>query len=189
MALCNKAIDIDPDFAEAHSALGISKATYEYDWSGAEKSLVRAIDLNPGIPIVHFNYSVYLAAIGRMGEAIAEVKRCRELDPYNWEYAHPHGFMLSFARKFDQAMDQAQKTLELAPDDPFRMWPLAMAYAGKGMYDKGISLLQPYGNIPFNAAYLGYLYGKAGKAEEAQKILDDLLGRAKQGYFSAQMIA
>jgi len=57
------------------------------------------------------------------------------------------------------------------------------------MYDEGISLLQPYGNLPFNAAFLGYLYGKVGKVEEAKKILDDLLERTKKGYYLASLIA
>jgi TolB-like protein len=75
LALCLKAIDIDPNLVEAHSALGIYKATHEYDWPGAERSLKRAIDLNPGIPVVHYSYAVYLAALGRVNEAIATMKR------------------------------------------------------------------------------------------------------------------
>ena len=57
------------------------------------------------------------------------------------------------------------------------------------MYDKGISLLQKFVNVPGYAAVLGYLYGKAGKKEEAQGILDDFLTRSKKEYFSPYFIA
>ena len=57
------------------------------------------------------------------------------------------------------------------------------------MYDKAGSILQGLTNIPYYKAYLGYLYGKAGKAEEAKRILDDFLDRSKIGYFSPFMIA
>jgi len=189
ISFCQKAINIDDDLAEAHSALGIGKATYEYDWPGAESCLKRAIELNPGIPIVHYNYVVYLAAIGHMGEAIAELKKCRELDPFNWEYAQPHAWLLSFAQEYDQAIEQSQQLLKLFPNDPTSVWPLALAYTGKGIYNEGIKLLQPYYDIPFNAAYLGYLFGKADKRDEAQKILDYFLIRSEQGYFPPLMIA
>ena len=57
------------------------------------------------------------------------------------------------------------------------------------MYDKAISIMQGFRNIPVFASYLGYHYGKAGNIEEAHKILDDFMDRSKRGYFSSYLIA
>ena len=50
-------------------------------------------------------------------------------------------------------------------------------------------MLQQAKKDPVNTAKLGCLYGKAGKREEAQEILDDFLERSKRGYFSPYLIA
>ena len=87
-------------------------------------------------------------------------------------------------------MDQLQETLELDPKNPRSLSILAMAYAGKGMSDKAISIFQGIRNIPFfYLARLGYIYGKAGKIEEAQKILDDFLDQSEREYFSPYLIS
>ena len=64
-----------------------------------------------------------------------------------------------------------------------------MAYAGKGRYDEAISIIQGLRNNPYFEARLGYLYGKAGKSQEAQEILDDFLDQSERGYFSPYLIA
>ena len=64
-----------------------------------------------------------------------------------------------------------------------------MGFIGKGFHDKADSILQRLTNILYYKAYLGYLYGKAGKEEEAKKILDDFLEQSKKWYFSPYFIA
>lgn len=75
-----KAVQLDPESAEAHTSLaGIRHV--EWDWAGAEREFRRAIELNRNYATAHQWYSEYLAMLGRHEEAIAEARRAVELDP------------------------------------------------------------------------------------------------------------
>ena len=162
---------------------------YDYDWKGAESDFKRALELNPGQSDCHAGYSHYLAAIGHVDEAILEAKRAVELDPLSSWHRFAFCLLLCFSGEFDKAIEISKEFLELDPDNAFVSSTLALAYGGKGIYEKGISILQRFKDIPLFASYLGYLYGMAGKVEEAQKILNDFLEQSKKGYFSPYFIA
>jgi len=76
-----RALAIDEKLAEAHTSLGHVKRDYDWDWPGAEQEFKRAIELNPNELSAHQWYAVYLSALGRHQEAIAEIKRALDLDP------------------------------------------------------------------------------------------------------------
>src|SRR5215475_9651375 len=60
-----KALEIDASLAEARAALGITKYIYDWDWSGAETDLRRAIELDPNSVDAHRTYAQYLTVRGR----------------------------------------------------------------------------------------------------------------------------
>ena len=184
-----KALEIDEMDSDAHASMGKIKSFFEYDWPGAEINFKRAIELNPGNSDVHFHYATYLIGVGRADEAIKKMQLALELDPFSIFYNSMLGCAFHFSRQFDKAIAQSQKTLDLSPSDPMALQMLAASYAGKGMYDEGITILQQVKDIPLNQMYLGYLYGKAEKKKEAQKILDEFLERSEKGYFAPFMIA
>src|SRR5262249_43669515 len=76
-----RALQIDETLAEAHTALGLVQAFYDYDFAGAEREFKRAVELNPGSAFVHQWYGWYLSTMGRADEAVVEIRRALELDP------------------------------------------------------------------------------------------------------------
>jgi adenylate cyclase len=184
-----KALEIDEMDASALAEIGSIEGHFEYNWPGAERNIKRAIELNPGITQTHFQYSMYLIGVGRPNEAIERMKYVLELDPYSIFFHAFLGLYFYYARQFDKAIAQSQKTLKLASNEPTALSCLALSHAAKGMYDDGIKMLQKIKNIPLMEAFMGYIYSKAGKEEEAQKILGDCLDRSKQGFFSPNLIA
>jgi TolB-like protein/Tfp pilus assembly protein PilF len=187
-AFIRKAFEIDDNYGFTYVPQGLINLL-EYNWKGAEKSYRRAVELNPSQSDCHLGYSTYLAAVGRMDEAVAEIKHAVELDPLSSFHLFFLGRYLSFIGQFDQAVDKLEETLEINANHPWVLLGLALSYAGKGMYDKAISIFEGCRNIHNLAVYLGYLYGKAGKRKEAQSILDDFLDRTKRGFFSPYFIA
>jgi len=184
-----KALEIDDKYAYTYITIGINKMMQEYDWPGAEKSFKQGIELNPGLAELYLGFSCYLAAVGRIGEALVQVGRAIELDPLSIWIRMFRGYYLVASHQFDLAIDLILKDFELAPNDPLLLDPLVAAYAGKGMYDRAILSLQRFSHIPLYATHLGWHYARGGKRKEAQNILNGFLVQSDRSYFSPYMIA
>src|SRR5712691_1943965 len=75
-----KALELDDSLAEAHTSLASIKLFYDWDWTGAEVELNRAIELNPGYSLAYRMYGGYLTIVGRHSEALFYFAKVRELD-------------------------------------------------------------------------------------------------------------
>src|SRR5262249_26691627 len=110
-----RALEIDGSLAESHSALGIVRLYYEWDWAGAEVALQRALEVNSKYAWGHAFWSEWLSIMGRSQEAIAEAQLGIELDPLSASLNFKLGQHLCDGRHYDRAIDQLHKTLELDP--------------------------------------------------------------------------
>jgi TolB-like protein/Tfp pilus assembly protein PilF len=189
-----KALEIDDTLSEAHAALGYLKVHFEWDWKGAEKALKKAIELNPGNVLAYrYSYS-YFKALGRIDEAYAVLKKGLELDPLSAGINFRLGQLFYFNGEYDRAIEQFHQTIEMYPNHSPTIMFLGLSHVAKSKYEEGIELLQKSvrltkGKSPLTLGFLGYSYGVAGKTEEAQEILDEVLERREEGYFSPFFIA
>lgn len=174
-----RALEIDSNLAEAHISLAVILKNYYSEWSEAEKEFKLAIKLNPNIAYAHKEYSEYLMIMGRFNEALSEGKLTLELDPLAIVMNANLGHILYRARKYNEAILQLQKTIEMRPGvflvTPY--WHLGLSYIQNDMIDKAVEKLKKWrfstkGN-PDIMAVLAYAYGKAGKKNEAKKILKE----------------
>ena len=130
----NKALELDNNLAEAYAVRGDLKSKYEWDWVGAEKDLLRAIELEPNNDLAHGIYAELLAERGRFDEAMAEKEIALAINPNSLVYQRDRGRILYFARRYDEAIEQLKRVLEV--DENFRTaydW-LWFAHAMKGDY-------------------------------------------------------
>jgi tetratricopeptide (TPR) repeat protein len=110
----NHALKLDETLAAAHVSLGYVKALYDWDWPGAEREFQRALELSPGDADVHFAYSVtYLTPLGRLDEALAEIRRALALDPLSPFKITAAGMIFTDRREYDRAVEQYRKAIEL----------------------------------------------------------------------------
>ncbi len=195
-AAATKAVELDDTLAEAHSALATVKAQYDRDWSGAEREFRRAIEINPGYPTAHYFYGfVYLCPMGRFEEAIAELKKAVELDPFSGIVNSNLGWTLYLARQYDQAIAQYRKTLEIDPNFSVAHARLLGAYEQKGMYEEAIAeipKLPPYSPRspgPEEIAAVRQAYAVSGARAYWQKLLEIAKNKAKQRYILPSFIA
>jgi len=77
------ALRLNAKLAEPHASLGYAATRYDWDWKEAEKQFRIAIELDPKYATAHFWYGEYLTVMGRFEEAIAELKRAAELEPFS----------------------------------------------------------------------------------------------------------
>ena len=184
-----KALELDPDLPEAHTAHGLILATYEWDWVAAEREFKRSFELDPKIALAHFRYAwVELSPRGRHEEAIAEMKRAMDLDPLSLIQGANFAAVYIYARQYDNALDQAMKTYDL--DHGFfaaQNW-LAHAYNVKGMYPQAIAIAEKSLGTDFEMLpQLGYAYAKLGRRKEAEDLVAAWL--AKKTYVSSYWVA
>jgi len=188
-----KALELDDALAEAHGALAYIRTYYDWDWAGAEREFRRALALNPNDATLRHRYSRYLASLGRIEEALIEIKRARELDPLSLVIKANVGVIYYFGRQYDQAIEELRKVLEERPDFSTAHWGLGLAYEQKGMREQSLAEFEKAVTLSgrgTNAmASLGHAYAIWGKKREARKVLDELQGRAKKTNLSAYQIA
>jgi len=188
-----KALELDDTLAEAYAAFASVKAFFEWDWAGAERAFKRALELNPNYASAHVWYGLYLDALGRHEESIAERKRAQELEPLSLLINASLGNAFYLAGEYDQAIEAQRKTLELDPNFFLGHSNLGLAYEAQGMYEKAIEEHQKAvassGDAILTLASLGHAYAVSGKRAEAQKILDELNNLSKQRYVSPFRIA
>ncbi len=110
-----KALALDETLAEAHAALGYVKFYYDRDRTGGEREVRRAIDLNPSYATAHQWLGIFLSAMGRHDEALAEIKVAEQLDPRSAIIKSAAGMLFYYARRYDEALELTRQALELDP--------------------------------------------------------------------------
>ncbi|MFI5251689.1 MAG: protein kinase [Bacteroidota bacterium] len=193
-AAARKALELDPTLAEPHAALGLNRYAHQWDWKGAEQELKQAIELNPNYPTAHHWYSICLRQQGKFEESLAEIQRAQELDPLSLIINVNVAEVLLVMERYDLALEQFKKTLDLDPNFPGALQGLGIEYMLQGKYDEAISELQKIRQImdpnnPFALGDLGYAYAKAGRKDDAIKTINQLLGLTKRGYTLSDQIA
>src|SRR6185369_16633670 len=101
--------------AEAHTSLASIIAVTDWNWQGAENEYRRAIELNPNYPTAHHWYGAQLILQGRMAQAIQQLKIAQQLDPLSLGINKDLAVAFIYARDYDGALQQCQKTLEIEP--------------------------------------------------------------------------
>jgi serine/threonine protein kinase/tetratricopeptide (TPR) repeat protein len=192
-ATAMKALKLDENLAEARASLAHIRFWYEWDWPSAEREFKQAIELNPGYGTAHLWYSLYLATMGRMDEAIAEVKRAQELDPLSLIINLNVARVLYFARAFDEAMEQCLKTLEMYPNFPLGHRRLGQIYQQKRMYAEAITEFEKALALAESdtetMSVMGHTYAAWGRRTDAELSLEALKELSKRIYVSPYSIA
>jgi TolB-like protein/DNA-binding winged helix-turn-helix (wHTH) protein len=135
-----RAVLLDDFLAEGHTVLGFVKVHYDFDWAGAEREYRRGLELSPNDPYSHLFYSnSYLSPLGRHEEAIAEMKRAIEIDPFSAPVQSFLGRTYLWARRYDEALSQFKKCAEMFPGFAIDHERLAHLYTYTGKFEEAIA--------------------------------------------------
>ena len=188
-----KALSIDGDLAEAHTALGVAILHYDFNWSGAEVSFRNAIKLNPNYSAAYQLLGVYLCRVDRIGEAIIALKQAQELDPQSPINATWLAEVLRYYGETKASIRLHRKTLKSFPDFYLAHYHLAFSYIDLGDFkaaefhrEKAVSLSN---EISLTLSLQGILQAAMGNNAAVQETLNKLLRRKAEKYISAVNIA
>lgn len=172
------ALKYDDSLAEAHTSLASIMAVMDWDWQGAENEYRRAIELNPNYPTAHHWYGAQLILQGRMNEALHELKTAQQLDPLSLGINKDLAVAFIYARDYDSALKQCEKTLEIEPTFLMMSTYKAQVYQLQQKYaDATAELERAHATAPEDAeiAYgLAQAYALTGNQDEALKLANEL---------------
>jgi tetratricopeptide (TPR) repeat protein len=190
--LIERAFELDESLAAAHATLAHT-ALHEFDWTTAEREFARGTELNPNYPSARHCHSNFLAAMGRMEEAVIEAEHARELDPVSPSEQSNLASILWLSGKYERAIEAAEKALEMNPSYAGAYEDLGRVHEQIGNLDAAIEAFQKAASLAGHSqgslASLGHAYAVAGKTEEATAILSQLHEVAKVNFVSSYNFA
>jgi len=187
-----RALEIDDSIAEAYAVLAFSTLLYEWNWTGAEHLVKRALELNPNNSFAHECYSNFLLSQGRFDEGLAEIKRAEDLDPVAPKALLMTAWSLYQTRHFRESVAKARKAGDMQDNFPQGLLHLGNALTQVGRTDEAIIKLQESARLWDSGMpkfLLCFALAANGQKEEARDVLNDLLERAKTGYMKPYFIA
>ena len=184
----SKAVAIDPILAEGHAALGQAILTRDFDWSSAERQVLRAIELNPNYAAPRNWYAFQLAMEGRFTESLREAHIARDLDPMAILSRFAVAWCSYHARRFDQALSICRDTLTSEPHNFLMLYCSSFVHGRMGYHEEAIShatrLIEVMGKASHTLSTLGCAHARAGNIQEAEKILREMHTIDKERYIS-----
>jgi eukaryotic-like serine/threonine-protein kinase len=188
-----RAVDADPELAEAHAAYGFVKLHYDRDWLAAESELRKAIMLKPTNQVAHRWYAYSLSAMARHDEAFTEMERARQISPQSAVATTGVANVLFLAGRFDEAIAQGRKALELDPGAVAAHTVLRWSYEQKGMYQEALATYEQErsfaGDTPTTHAKRAHVLAAIGKTAEAREIVERIIAKRNEEWVTAYEIA
>jgi tetratricopeptide (TPR) repeat protein len=191
-----KALELDDRLAEAHVAWGRLQLFDDWDWKGAENSIIRALELDPNNLDGHFYYSLVHLGAGRLAEAIAEIQTAEQLDPLSHQVQANFGRILLHAGKLEEALRRVNQAIEREPRSANAHVRLAAVYEAMGRYPEALASYDKArtlkGTPPDNPAFrlsVAKVYARMGRSSEAKRMFKGLKKEVLRGDFGAGFYA
>jgi tetratricopeptide (TPR) repeat protein len=188
-----KAIALDDALGEPHASLAIAALEADWDWAAAESEFKRSLTLSPNYSVAHAWYGLYLVAVNKPDEAVAEGRKAQALDPGAQITNLILACIYFYAHQYGQSIAQHRKTLTLFPDSEVVHWYLAEAYEQKGMCEEAVTeylkVKALVGSEPEALAGLQQAYVKSGMKSFWQKELALSMAAPKAEAASASGLA
>jgi serine/threonine-protein kinase len=185
-----KALELDSTLAEGHTALAGLYFLYEWDWANAEAEWKRAIELNPNS--VGSVYAHFLWVMKRRDEAMAQIERVLQSDPFNGMAQLHHAFLLQSAGRDDEAIALWRKLLRTSPQHPMLHWGLSVSFLRKAMYEESVEEMKAsfssIGDLEVEEA-LTQGYAQSGYRGAMRGAADLLAARARKTYVNSFDVA
>jgi len=115
MTEARRALELDPESAEGHAALGRAQFLFDWSFAAAERSLNRALSLDSDYMPAYQTLAWLQSARGRYAEAIAAAKRARLLDPVNTARYTELAWVLALGGRYDDALREIDRALQISP--------------------------------------------------------------------------
>jgi len=184
-AAAERALAIDPDLPEAHTSLAFINLG-DWNWPEAERQFARALELDPSQTMARIYWSWLMVLQGDNASAMIQARTAQETEPLsplvNGSVAHT----LYLARRYDEAIAECEKSLEIDPSFILAIHVMGMCYALQGRLAEAVEIgeraVAMSGRAPFYLGMLGHYYARSGATGKVHEVIAELESLADQRY-------
>ena len=181
-----RALELDPDSAEAHAMIGVFLDFYDFDWVPGGKELDRAVELNPSGAMIRLYRAMHLTAMGDFTAAIADRDLACQLDPSAMSTRGNATWILYLARRMDEAVAEGRTLREMEPGSPYAAFSHGLVCAQGGDPREAVAAFRDAVQLSNRASLylttLAYGLAVAGEHEESRAVLSELSEVAKREF-------
>jgi serine/threonine-protein kinase len=190
-AAARQALEIDPNDAEARTALGVVLTKHDWKWVDAETEYRRAIEDAPDYGLAHYWLSGLLGITGRINESIAEAEKAKELEPYSPLVEYNLSRSYYFARQWEKSLEVLNRLSDADKKETRFLYQSGLILLQMGRHEEALASFRSVEekNPMLAAAAMGQTLAKMGRIHEAKELVDKLEKDAKQTYVPPQEIA
>jgi DNA-binding winged helix-turn-helix (wHTH) protein/tetratricopeptide (TPR) repeat protein len=179
------AVHLDPTLAEPHASLGMISFYTDWDAPAAEQEFQRAIALEPNYATAHHWYALNLASMGRLDQALYEIRKAEELDPLSPMIATNVGWVLYLQGHYPEAELSFRKVLDMDPSFVRAHTRLGITLLTEKKYKAAIAELKAsikLSNDPYAEGVLADALAQSGDQNGARRIIAQLEKESAQHY-------
>ena len=177
-AAAQAALELDPDLADAHSALGLIAFVHDWDAGAAEKHLSRAVANDPALATARHHYSRVLSSSGQHERAIEQARAAVDLDPLSIAAVVQLASAMNIAGGAEASIEQLRAAVAIFPDQFRIYYRLVFAYGSAGRGNEAVEAAEQAlglaGRTMFALGALGYAKAIAGATDEARQIAREM---------------
>lgn len=170
-AAAEKALQLDPLLAEAYASIALVYSR-DHNWQDSERAFRRSIELNPSLSEAHSDFAIsVLYPLGRLDEAVRELRKAVELDPLSETPLDLLDRVLMSAGRYDEVLDNCRRILLAHPNDSAAEMLSARALLQKGRLNEATAIFEKLEQARKGSpGFLGYAYARAGRRADAEKV-------------------
>jgi serine/threonine-protein kinase len=185
-ALATKALELDPNSAEAYVVSALYYSFYEFKWDEAGAALERAIELNPSSSAIRLYNAIYLSGRGHFDDAIDQIDLACQLDPSAMVIRGNATWILYLAGKMEQAVADSRSLRDLEPGSAYGAFSHGLVCAQSGHEAEAVGAFRDAVALAPGASLyvvmLAYGLAVAGEHDEARSILADIKRREENEF-------
>lgn len=174
----DKALELDVTIAEGHIAKAMAYLYYEWKWQEAYDALQKAIELNPSRVEAYDLLGFYYIAHNEKPQAVKVLEQAEQIDPLSPTIIRSLGMMYMFSERFDDAVRQAEKLLEMNPEMRSAIELKAWAIGMRGDWQTSLVLFEEVHRLtghPLKGLMgLGVAYARCGMMDKALECVHKL---------------
>ncbi|HVE55311.1 MAG TPA: protein kinase [Pyrinomonadaceae bacterium] len=184
-----KAIELNPNLAEAQVALGVTVFGYDWDFAEGERLFKKALELNPNYAVAHFWHALLLSLKGDHDNAIREMRRAEQLSPGIPSLLIIFAFIYRNARKFEKSLEKIRQALAIQPNYYVAVQGFGWVVKWTKNYDEAEEItrksVEQTGSLSLPLYAYGYVLAVRGKQTEARAIVREIRERREKQYLPA----